>query len=360
MLDSSKIGQTDYDFTDYQTIHPDKITRRTQVRKRIISRVNEKGELCENGGFYQYVPAKVKRQTVVKVERSFHNFEISRNSKKNIESKCNWLWRLAKSRTVTTYTGKKIYNFRNSFLTFTLPSVQAHPTSEIMRECWERLLTQFRNVLKMENYVWKLEFQSAGNVHFHLITDTYIDYFYARKAWNVIIDKLGYVQAYHDKFASMSFNEYRQMFSGDKQKEIQKLASWYEQGRRTKWMNPNSVDVRNVTTEKAMGYYLSKYIGKSGKSGGNPTYDNEGNSFGLRLAFWSRSLSRCQAVSMPVDFFEFDVENVYKTLNGFVKKVYDYCKVYYYRISEMTDTGKRYFYDYFRRIRQEFDFVPAT
>lgn len=358
-MNTNKIGQTSFRYEDWQSIHPTKIVRRVLVKRMIFSKVNEKGEPDKNGSSVQELPVKVKRGGNLKLERKFHNFQISRNSQKNIESKCNWLWRLANSRTVRTYNGKQIYNFRNAFLTFTLPSEQRHATSEILKECWEKLLTQFRNVLKMHNYVWKLEFQDNGNVHFHLITDTYIDFHYARRAWNVIINKLGYVDVYADKFQAMSFQEYRDLFKNENPPSIQTLASWYEKGRRSKWLNPNSVDVRNVTNEKAMGYYLSKYIAKQGTAGGNEAFDNEENSFGLRLAFWSRSLSKCVAISMPLDYFDFDIENVYALIGGFNKKVFDYCKVFYFRISEMSNEGKRWFYAYFRRLRIEFDFIPA-
>ena len=359
MRAKKNIGDVSLEYEDWQSIHPTKIVRRVSARRLIYTQVNASGVPDDNGGHLMAIPEKIKRAGNPKLSRSYHNFEVSKNSQKNIQAKCNWLWRLAQSRTVRTYNGKMIYNFRNSFLTFTLPSTQVHPTSEILTECWEKLLTQFRNVLKMHNYVWKLEFQENGNLHFHLITDTYIDYFYARRAWNVLVNKLGYVDEYHKKFVNMAFAEYRQLFSAEANKDVQKLASWYEKGRRSNWMNPNSVDVRNVTNEKTMGYYLSKYIAKSGVAGGHPTLDNEGNSFGLRLAFWSRSLSKCVAVSMPLEAFDFDIENIYDQLGGVVKKAYDYCRIFYFRISEMTNEGKRWFYSYFTALRHEFDFIPA-
>lgn len=359
MSHTAKLGESLLDFEDWQSIHPTKIVRRVSMRRMVYAKTDELGQKDDNGKFVMAIPVKTRKNGVSKVERKYHNFQISRNSQKNIESKCNWLWRLAQNRTVKTYNGKTIYNFRNAFLTFTLPSEQRHATSEILTECWERLLTQFRNVLKMRNYVWKLEFQENGNLHFHLITDTYIDFHYARKAWNVIINRLGYVDVYAEKFKNMSFQEYRQMFVGALAQDVQKLASWYEKGRRTKWLNPNSVDVRNVTNEKAMGYYLSKYISKNGAEGGNKTFDNETNSFGLRLAFWSRSLSKCEAISMPLEFFDFDIENVYKEIGGVIKKSFDYCRVFYLRLSEMNNQAKRWFNEYFRALRQEFDFVPA-
>lgn len=349
-----------YDFQDYQAIHPDRIVRLTRVKKWVkqtFSQAQENDQVY-TGLAYEPVP-KPKRQAV-KLERKYHNFVISQNSKKNIASKCMWLYRLAKSRTVTTYTKKQIYNFRCGFYTLTLPAQQMHPTSVILSECWEKLLTQLRNVLKMNNYVWKLEFQKNGNVHFHLLSDTYIDYFYLRKAWNTHLERLRYITAYADKFSSMSFADYKAGFQINSDDDLKRVASWYEQGRRSKWQNPNTADVKNVTSDKAMAFYLSKYISKESTPGGNAEFDNEDNSFGLRLAFWSRSLSRCVAVCMPIDYFDFDIERVYESFGGILRCVFDYCRCYYYEINQMTDFAKSYFYRYFAKLRDCFDFVPAV
>lgn len=52
------------------------------------------------------------------------------------------------------------------------------------------------------------EFQGNGNLHYHIVTDTYIDYFLAQKIWNRIINKLGYVDVYTAKFSAMSLHDY--------------------------------------------------------------------------------------------------------------------------------------------------------
>lgn len=337
-----------YKYDEYQSIHPDRIIKTVRVRKFVRKGI----ELVK----IEKPKSKIERP---KVERQYHNFIISPNSKKNIESKCLWLYRLAKSRTIVSYSGKTIYNFRAGFLTFTLPSEQQHPTSVILKECWERLLTQFRNVLKMQNYVWKLEFQKNGNVHFHLLTDTYIDFHYSRRAWNIILERLGYVSAYASTFSALSFAEYRHRVDPQGLSDVKALASRYAQGKRTNWMNPNSVDVRNVTNDRAISYYLSKYIAKESTPGGNANFDNEANSFGLRLAFWSRSLSRCIAVAMPVEYFDFDIENHWESLGGFVRSVFDYCRCFYFSIQDMSNHGKAWFYQYFAKLRQEFEYRPA-
>ena len=113
-----------------------------------------------------------------KINKSFHGFELSDNAFRTLKRKINWLFYLSKSKSITTYSGKKIYNFKCAFLTFTLPSTQIEPTKEVTSKYFNQLLTELRDRSKLTNYVWRLEFQKNGNVHYHLVTDTYLDYFW--------------------------------------------------------------------------------------------------------------------------------------------------------------------------------------
>ena len=87
----------------------------------------------------------------------------------------------------------------------------------------------------MENYVWRLEFQGNGNVHYHIVTDSYIDYFFALKIWNRIINKLGYVDAYQEKFSKMSLNEYIENSKYHDNNTFDVLAKRYAKGKSVNW-----------------------------------------------------------------------------------------------------------------------------
>ena len=294
-----------------------------------------------------------------KVERKFHNFQISTNSRKKLIEKILWLNQFAKSRTIRTYSGKQIFNFRTSFITLTLPAQQEHSTAEISKECFERFLTTLRNRLKMINYVWKLEFQENGNVHYHLITDTYVDYFWALKHWNNIINKLGYVDRYRERMNVLSFEEYRNQFGGEHKNDIKLMASRYAKGKREDWKQPNSVDMRAVRTNNNLHYYLSKYFAKAGEKANVNAYDNEENSFALRLCFWSRSLSKVSTLSMPEQFYNFDFFPFFETAKNVVLRVYDYCRVAYYSLSQFSDDRKRELYILFNQLKLSFGYKSA-
>ena len=355
MIETFDISREKVVYEPFVSVRPDKaVLRFVKSKYRKVQTVY--------GERWEAVP-KVKKHKNLnnerRVTRAFHSFQISSQSRKNIIEKIVWLNQFAKPRTIRTYSGKVIHNFRTSFITLTLPASQKHCTAEISKECFERFLTTLRNRLGMQNYVWKLEFQENGNVHYHLITDTYVDYFFALKHWNNIIEKLGYVSDYQTKMQSLSFADYRAHYSKGGEVDIKTLASRYESGRRSGWRNPNSVDVKAVRTDGNLRYYLAKYFAKDKRAGSGNDLDNEENSFGLRLAFWSRSLSRVSAVSMPEDFFNFDFQVFFGDCKDVIIRAYDYCRVAYFNIRKLCNERKRELYLLFNQFRDNFGYVPA-
>ena len=47
-------------------------------------------------------------------------------------------------------------------------------------------------LLKLENYVWRAETTERGNIHFHLLFDTYVNHITLKRVWNNYLSKLGY------------------------------------------------------------------------------------------------------------------------------------------------------------------------
>ena len=190
----------------------------------------------------------------IKFKKQYHNFKISHSAQKKIQEKINWLYTMAKSRYMKTYSGVEIFNFKINFLTLTLPSEQKHNTAEITEKCFNQFLVEIRKRTKMENYVWRLEFQNNGNVHYHIVTDSFIDYHFAQKIWNRIINKLGYVDAYQNKFSKMSLMEYVKYNSRYDNTAFDILAKRYAKGKSENWTQPRSVDTKVCSSNKAISY----------------------------------------------------------------------------------------------------------
>lgn len=313
-------------------------------------------------GYWECAPLKKSSSTTNKLEKKYHNFEISNNSQKNLRSKIEWLFQYAKSRNVKTYTNKIIKNYKCGFITLTLPSKQKHNTGYIITQMLDEFLQQLRKRIKMVNYVWRLEFQANGNAHFHIVTDSYADYYLVQKLWNTILNKHGYIEPYKNKMSALTYNDYIKKFGSKKdgtkiQNEV--LFKRYNYGKSTNWSNPNTVDCKNISKGGSISFYISKYFSKKEKSSKKNELDNEENSFALRLCFWSRSLSRCKSESMPSDYYDARIFDLLKNDTSVVVAYYDYCTVIYYEFQKLSGFVKEVLHRYFLECRRADNYTPA-
>lgn len=336
------------------SVLPSKVSITTDISKQYL---NSSGEWV-----YQEKSNSSNASNEKKLVRKFHNFDISINSARNLRKKIDFLYYYSNSRRVKTYSGKVISNFRVLFLTLTIPSIQIHNTGMIITNVLDPFLQICRQRLKMSNYVWRLEFQANGNAHFHILTDTYIDYYFAKKHWNRCLNQLGYVDAYQSKMQSLSYNDYCQMYGRDyKGNKVSNelLFKRYNAGKGTNWKHPNSVDVKSIRSSREISFYISKYFSKKDKGQKCNDLDNEENSFALRLCYWSRSLSRLKLESMPFDYYEADMVQLLDADDSVIRCVYDYCVVYYFDIADVGIYLKKALNAVLNRVKNEAEYSSA-
>lgn len=299
--------------------------------------------------------------TTKKVVRSFHNFELSPNAYRSLRQKITWLYHASKKRDIKTYSGRHIFSFRCAFITFTLPSSQKTPTIDVTSRLFNNCLTVLRQRFGMQNYVWRLEFQGNGNVHYHLATDSYIDYFAVQKVWNQILELDGYISDYRQKHEKMTLKDYVTQYGKQGTVPFQVLAKRYAKGKATNWSNPNSVDVKSIVSKNAIAAYISKYFGKSSKKAKkcNPL-DNEDNSSSLRLWFCSRGLSRLKTISDYLPHVSFSPESLVRECRGFKRIVYQYAVVYYFELKTSIGWSRRFLESVFSGYLKEMGYCPVT
>lgn len=275
--------------------------------------------------------------------KKFHDFKLSDNAYRTLKKKINWLFFLAKPKKVKTYKGVDIYNYRTSFITLTLPSEQTVPTSELNDKLLNNFLTEIKKRTKMTNYVWRLEFQKNGNAHWHIVTDTYLDYFLIRSIWNRLLKKENLIQPYTDKFTNMSLSDYVALRNTQKATPFDVCAKDYAKGKMEKWSNPNTVSVESIINSNNISAYISKYFSKSEDDNTiRNQYDNEENSKNIRLWYCSRSLSKLNSFCEYKDVIEFPIIDFLNNCKKVKKVVCDYCTNYYYRISELEKDAQDY------------------
>lgn len=87
-----------------------------------------------------------------------------------------------------------------TFVTLTLPAQQTHTDNEIKRKCLTPFIATLQRKFNVWHYFWRAESQKNGNIHFHLIIDSFIAHGRLRAEWNACINKLGYVDRFQAKY----------------------------------------------------------------------------------------------------------------------------------------------------------------
>jgi len=302
-----------------------------------FNRVFKKSKMRSDPGIF-YKPSFSPRVT-----RSFHNFRISDNAYRNLKQKINWLYFLSKPRHVKTYNGRDIFNFRLAFITLTLPSVQKTPTIDVTARLFNQFLTELRSRVSMVNYVWRLEFQKNGNVHYHLVTDIYADFFLIRKIWNRILSKDGYINDYTRKFGDLSLAQYNSKVNPSGSIDFNVIAKRYANGCKNHWEQPNSVDVKSVVSKNAIANYISKYFAKDSENTViSNILDTSDNSKSLRLWFCSRGLSRLKTVSEFLETVSYNIFDIVLKSKKTTSVVLKYATIFYYDLFSLPHQSRMF------------------
>jgi hypothetical protein len=207
----------------------------------------------------------------------------------------------------------------------------------------------------MKNYVWRVEYQKNGNLHYHIATDTFIEFWKCRSIWNRCIQKLGYIEEYQKKNLGKTFFEYLKTNPITEKNTFEILKERFSFGSASRWENPNTVDVRAVTNAKNISFYIAKYITKSAGDILNPIVaERESTNTNLRLWFCSRSLSQVDKISLYLEEISDEMRECMEKIKNIKPIIYDYCEVFYFNIQDQCNDFKRLFrkilFDYAKEV----------
>ena len=156
--------------------------------------------------------------------------QITAGGKRRLKKALDLLQEISEVKNVYNHTTGRTFKLKLAFQTLTLSAPQLNITdSEIKKNCLEPYLRSMKKH-GMKNYVWKAEQQKNGNLHFHIITDTFIDWQVIRDTWNRFQNKLFFVDRFFDKHGHH---------------------------------HPNSTDVMKIRDEKTALKYMLKYMLKN-------------------------------------------------------------------------------------------------
>lgn len=198
------------------------------------------------------------------LNRGFRTKGISHATVQKIQQRCNVLNLLGVDKKVQLPSGQVIEG-RLSFITLTLCSAQVNTDQFITKNLLSPFLDLCRKKQLFRNYVWRAEKQKNGNIHYHIVTDSLVDYRVVYHFWRLQLDRMGYLQVYTNKFSAMSFLEYCNL-KGHKNTDKETLRRRYNKGSSQGWRNPNCTDVKYIQSESGVAKYISKYVSKDDNS----------------------------------------------------------------------------------------------
>jgi len=172
----------------------------------------------------------------------------------------NWLYSL-------TATQKKAkcgkYVRKPVFITTTLPSTQIHTDKTIRSKCLNDFIKELKRKFKVRNYLQVSEMQKNGNVHFHIIVDAFCPYQETQRLWNLMIERLGYVSSYQEKFNNITKRQYVKYMKDQYSISQKKAIKAYHRQKATNFSNPQTCRVEAPKKVKTITGYLTKYISKN-------------------------------------------------------------------------------------------------
>lgn len=224
---------------------------------------------------------------------------LSNASVKKIRNRVFFMSTIAEEKQRFT-ANKKLVKYKLCFLTLTISGDVVGGIKEANKKLLNTLLTDLRRNVGMKNYVWRLELQKNGKIHYHIVTDASVSYKYLRHVWNRIQLEQGYMKSFTEKFSNMDFNQYSEYMKsqGYKNMRVEKLPEWFAKGKREKWENPNSVDVAYVNNEKSVSAYISKYITKPPAG----VEDQDENDVELSGRIWGSSAELAETENIKHEF----------------------------------------------------------
>lgn len=158
--------------------------------------------------------------------------KVSKKAASKMSVIIDWFVLMSRKKIGVVSKNNRKVAFKCSLITLTLSSSQIHSDEVIKRELLNVFLIEAGRLWGLKNFVWRAEKQKNGNIHFHIVTDVFIDCLELRVKWNGIQEKLGYVSRFglHD--------------------------------------NPNSTDIHSLRNVRNVGAYMRKYMVKNGAGSG--------------------------------------------------------------------------------------------
>jgi hypothetical protein len=148
---------------------------------------------------YRTKKSIIKEKSLKNLENNHVKGKLSRKSllhiKKHLQAWCECV-RVNNIRLNNQFERKEHHI---SMITLTLCSKQMHDDKYLKKNLFGRYLEEIKRKYKIDHYFMRYEAQKNGNIHAHLLIDTYIPANDIQRIWNKKLDALGYIDEFEKK-----------------------------------------------------------------------------------------------------------------------------------------------------------------
>lgn len=150
-----------------------------------------------------------------------------------------------------------------TFITLTLPSPQLESDKENKRNLLNRFLIELQRQSNVCNYLWCAEKQMNGNIHYHILSNSFVAWQIIRRLWNAILDDNQYIENYRQNQKHFHKNGFQLRENLLKNWNADAQYNAYLYGVQTNWSDPNSTDIHKLEKVNNIASYVTKYMTKS-------------------------------------------------------------------------------------------------
>ena len=197
---------------------------------------------------------------------NIHDGYLSRNGAKRLRKAVSWLHAATPVHKETNPETGKRFNMRLNFITLTLCAQQEHDDKTIKSRMLEPFIDNLRRRYKLKAYLWRAEAQKNDNIHFHLVTNRFMNLYVIRRLWNKRQAALGYIKKYRDQ--QQDWHKYGFKSRPWLYKQWCKKSQFkaWKHGLSTNWSDPNSTDIHALNKVHNAAGYIAKYMTKTSKA----------------------------------------------------------------------------------------------
>lgn len=139
-----------------------------------------------------------------KENQNAYTGEFTTSAKKNLRRTIDIFSQITKENWTTHIINKKRFKFQLAFITLTIPNSQVYHPSFTNKFLMSKFVEWLVKTKKTKYFIWKLEWQKRGQIHYHITIDNQIHFKEIQSKWNYFLSKLNMLDEYREKYKKES------------------------------------------------------------------------------------------------------------------------------------------------------------